>query len=62
MDYEWEDRIALHRSRVALTRQYLSHHTAMMRASLTPVEYVAWRLGVSVELAERYIQEVREGE
>lgn len=46
-------------SRIHLTRQFLQQRDGMKRMALTPVDYVAYRLGVSVEKAERLVHLVR---
>lgn len=48
------------RQQLALTKQFLQQKSAMIRASLGPIEYVAYKLGCGLERAEWLVKTVRE--
>jgi hypothetical protein len=48
--------------RRALAKQFLQQRSAMLRMNLTPVEYLCFRLGCSILVAEKLVEELKEQE
>lgn len=48
--------------RRALAKQFLEQRSAMLRMNLTPVEYLCFRLGCSLLVAEKLVEELKEAE